>query len=108
MTSPSPAPAVLVVPQAVAGVAQELAGLATALSEDADNCRVAAGALSAALDGEDGWAAGAAGRAWADLGEVLAQQAAALAQTLSAAVQAYLDEDDRLAGRVAGGDERPR
>jgi hypothetical protein len=108
MTSPSPADSVLVHPQALAALADELTGLATELLDDADRCRVAAGSLSTALDGQEGWSAGAAGTAWAGLEEVLAERAAALAQTVSGAVQAYLDEDARIAGRMGRPREMPR
>lgn len=108
MTSPSPAEPVLVRPQALGALAGELSGLATELSGDADRCRVAAGWLSAALEGEDGWSAGAVATAWADLEEVLAARTEALAQTVSGAVQAYLDEDARLAGWTGRRRELPR
>ncbi len=98
MTSPSPADLVLVRPEALAALAGELTGLATELLDDADRCRAAAGALSRALDGEEGWSAGAAGTAWAELGEVIAGRTAALAQTVEGAARAYLEEDARRAG----------
>ena len=107
MTSPSPVDLVLVRPQALVALAGELAFLATELLDDADRCRVAAGALSTALDGEEGWSAGAAGTHWARLGEVLAERTAALARTVDGAVLAYLDEDARRAGWM-GRRELPR
>jgi hypothetical protein len=108
MTSPSPADLVLVHPEALASLAGELTGLATELLDDADRCRAAAGSLSTALDGEEGWSAGAAGTAWAGLGEVLAERTSALAQTVDGAVQAYVDEDARLAGWMGRRPETPR
>lgn len=108
MSSPSPADAVLVQPAGVVAFAAELTGLAAELSDDADGCRVAAGSLSAALDGVQGWRAGAAATAWAALEDVLAGQAAALGRTLEAVVQAYLAEDARLAGGIGAHRQPPR
>lgn len=108
MTSPSPPDSVLVHPQALAALADELTVLATELFDDADLCRGAAGSLSAALDGEEGWNAGAAATAWAALEEVLAEQTSAMARTVSGAVQAYLDEDARIAGWMGRRREMPR
>ena len=103
MSSPTPADTVLVRPEAVTALAGELAALAAELSADADLCRVSAGMLSAALDGDEGWTAGAAATAWAGLEELLAEQTAAVAATLTAAVQAYLAEDARIAGGIGSG-----
>jgi len=108
MTSPSPADLVLVRPEALAALAGELTGLATELFDDADRCRAAAGSLSTALDGEEGWSAGAAGAAWAELGEVLAGRTAALAQSVDGAARAYVDEDARRAGWMGRRRETPR
>jgi hypothetical protein len=108
MTSPSRADSVLVQPAALASLADELTGLAAQFHDDADRCRVAAGSLSTALDGEEGWRAGAAATAWAALEEVLAERTSALAQTLSGAVRAYLDEDARIAGEMGRRRELPR
>ena len=108
MSSPSPPDAVLVEPAAVTAYATELSGLAAELSDDADGCRVAAGSLSAALDGVQGWRAGAAVTAWAALEDVLAERATALARTLEAVVQAYLAEDARLAGGIGAHRQPPR
>jgi hypothetical protein len=109
MSSPTTAETVLVRLEAVTALAGELAALAAELSDDADRCRSAAGALSTALDGDEGWTAGAAATAWAGLEELLAEQTAALAATLTAAVQAYLDEDARIAGGIGSGrPEMPR
>jgi hypothetical protein len=106
MSSPTPADTVLVRPEAVTALAVELSALAAELSDDAEHCRAAAGSLSTALDGDDGWTAGAAATAWAGLEEVLAERTAALARTLTAAVQAYLEADARIAIGIDSG--RPR
>ncbi|TQN37744.1 hypothetical protein FHU33_4410 [Blastococcus colisei] len=108
MTSPSPPDVVVVQPAAVTALAVELTGLAAELLDDADGCREAAGSLSAALEGNQGWTAGAAATAWARLEEVLAEQTTALSRTLAAAVEAYLDEDARIAGRIGDGRRPPR
>jgi hypothetical protein len=106
MSSPRPAEAVVVRPEAVASLADELSALAAELSEDAEHCRASAGHLSAALDGPEGWTAGAAATAWGGLENLLAEQAAALARVMHDAVQAYLAEDARIAGGMTAG--RPR
>jgi hypothetical protein len=103
MSSPTSADTVLVRPEAVTGLASELASLAAELYADADRCRVGAGGLSTALDGHEGWTAGAAATAWAGLEELLAEQAAALARTLTAAVDAYAAADTRIAEGIDPG-----
>ena len=109
MSSPAPADALLLRPEAVAALAGELTALAAELADDADLCRAGAGALSSALDGHEGWTAGAAATAWAGLEEVLAEQTVALAGTLTAAVQASLAADARIAtGIGVGRPEMPR
>ena len=108
MTSPSPADPILVRPRALAALADELTDLATDLLDDADCCRAAAGSLSAALDGAEGWTAGAAGSAWARVEEVLAERTSALARTVDDAVRAYLGEDARLAAWMGRRREMPR
>lgn len=108
MSSPSPPAVVSVRPEAVDGLASELTALATELRTDADLCRVAGGQVSTALEGTPGWTAGAAATAWAGLQDVLADRAAALAQTLAAAGQAYLDHDARTAGGIGGPRRLPR
>jgi hypothetical protein len=106
MSSPSPADVVLVRPEAVTSLAGELTALAAELYDDVDHCRVAAGSLSTALDGDDGWTAGAAATAWSTLEDVLAERTVALAQTATAAVQTYLDQDARIAGDIRPGEPR--
>ena len=108
MTSPTTPDLVLVRPEALASLAGELTGLAGELLDDADRCRAAAGSLSTALDGEEGWSAGATGTAWAGLEEVLARRTAALAQTVDGAVRSYLDADARRAGWIGRRRETPR
>jgi hypothetical protein len=103
MSSPGPAEPIVLEPGAVTELAAELRSLAAELSGDAETCRSAAGSFSAALDGGEGWRASAVATAWAGLEEVLARQADALAGTLTAAVQAYLDEDAGLAAELAAG-----
>ncbi|MFD2091665.1 hypothetical protein [Blastococcus deserti] len=97
---PTPPGPVVVRPEAVTGLAGELTLLAAELSDDAHRCRAAAGSLTVALDGEEGWSAGAAAIAWARLEEVLAERTAALAETLAAAAGAYVAEDARLAAGI--------
>ena len=108
MSSPSPADALLLRPDAVTAFADELTALAAELLDDVDSCRGAAGSVSRALDGDDGWTAGAAATAWAGLEEVLAEQTAALARTMTGAVQAYLDHDAGIAGGIGGQPRGPR
>ena len=105
MSTPLPADALLLRPDAVLALAGELTALAAELHDDADSCRGAAGSVARALDGHDGWAAGAAATAWAGLGRVLAERTAALARTVAGAVQASLDHDARIAGGI---DAQPR
>ncbi|RBY77863.1 hypothetical protein DQ239_09015 [Blastococcus sp. TF02-09] len=85
-------------PEALDALADELAGLASALATDGDHCRAAAGALDAALGGREGAAAGAVATAWADLAGVLADGTAAVAGTVRAAASAYRCTDEELAG----------
>jgi hypothetical protein len=100
MSSPGPAEVVVVRPEAVTALADELTALATELSDDADRCRAGAASLSGALEGDEGWAAGAAATAWAGLEEVLAERTASLAETLTGAVRAYVAEDEWLAATI--------
>lgn len=107
MSSPSP-DAVLLRPDAVIALADELTALSAELHDDADRCRGAAGSFSRALDGDDGWTAGAAATAWAGLGEVLAERTAALARAVAGAVQAALDHDAGIAGGIGTPPRGPR
>ena len=94
------APRISVHPEALAALADELAGLASALAVDGDRCRSAAGALDTALGGREGAAAGAVASAWADLAGALADGTAAVAGTVRSAATAYRGADEDLAGRI--------
>jgi hypothetical protein len=85
-------------PDAVEALAIELGALAAELTEDAELARSAAASFPVALDGHEGWAAGATAVAWACLYAVLAARTSALSGTLSAAAAAYVAEDAALAG----------
>ena len=52
-------------PDAVGGLATELTALAAELHDQAGLCRSTADSLHSALEGHEGWTAGAAGTAWA-------------------------------------------
>jgi hypothetical protein len=86
---------------AVAALAAELSALAADLEDDAALCGGTAGALSAALPGEAGWAAADAGTAWAGFTGLLAARTRAVAGTLAAAVDSYRAADRALAERLA-------
>jgi hypothetical protein len=100
MSMPTPASRFTIEPAAVEALAAELGALAAQLSGDADAARSAAAAFHVALDGEEGWSAGAAATAWASVEDILARRTGALADTLLAAVTAYRAEDVALAERV--------
>jgi hypothetical protein len=85
---------------AIDGLADELAGLATELTDDALLCRSTAVSLGAALGGEAGERAGAAGTGWGTLLDLVAQHTGDLAGTLRAAVDSYRLTDATLADRV--------
>ena len=89
-------------PDAVGGLATELAALAAELHDEARLCRSTAVSLRSALDGQEGWTAGAAGTAWAALLRVLADRSSAVSATLTAAMTAYRLEDATLAGQIGG------
>lgn len=95
------APRISVHLEALTALADELAGLASALATDGDRCRSAAGALDTALGGREGAAAGAVATAWADLAGALADGTAAVAGTVRAAAAAYRGADDELAERFS-------
>jgi hypothetical protein len=91
---------------AVQGLADELAGLSSALTDDQQLCSVAAGSLWSALEGTPGYWASAAGTGWAGVLGLLAERSGAVATTLSAVCEAYrraeaqrTDELDVLLGR---------
>lgn len=103
MSHPLPGGSFTVVPDGLTALADELATLAAALTEDADRARSAAAALPEALGGPEGWSAGATATAWACLYDLLAGRTSALAGALRAAVAAYLAEDTALAGSFGSG-----
>lgn len=107
MSHPLPGESFTVVPDGVAALADELASLAAELTDDVERARSAAACFPEALGGQEGWAAGATATSWACLYEVMAARTSALAGTLTAAVAAYLAEDDWLAGSLGSG-RRPR
>lgn len=85
---------------AIDTLAAELGGLAANLAGEAQLCRSTAVSLGTAVSGGAGERAGAAGSGWATALELLGQQTAALATTLSAAVDSYRMADATLADRV--------
>ena len=105
MSHPLPGTSFTVVPDAVTALADELAILAVQLTEDVARTRSAAGSFPEALEGHEGWAAGATATSWAGLCDVLASRTGALAGTLRAAVAAYVAEDAALAGSFRSGPE---
>jgi hypothetical protein len=107
MSHPLPGESFTVVPDGVAALADELATLAAQLTEDIERTRSAATCFPEALGGIEGWTASTTATAWACLYEVMATRTRALAGTLTAAVAAYVAEDDRLAGSF-GSARRPR
>jgi hypothetical protein len=100
MSHPLPDASFTVRPDEVDALAAELGVLAAELADDAGRVRSAAASFPAALDGHEGWAAGATATAWARLQDILAARAAALGDTLTAAAAAYRAEDASLAGRT--------
>ena len=103
MSHPLPGEAFTVVPDGLQALADELAALAAALTEDVERARSAAACFPEAFGGQEGWAAGATATAWACLYEVMAARTSALAGTLTAAVAAYLAEDAWLASSFGSG-----
>jgi hypothetical protein len=103
MSHPLPGESFTVVPDGLQALADELATLAAALSEDVGQARSAARCFPEAFDGHEGWAAGATATAWACLYEVMAARTSALAGTLTAAVAAYVAEDSWLASSLGSG-----
>jgi hypothetical protein len=85
---------------AIDAMADELAGLATELIAEADLCRSTAVSLGAAVTGEVGHRAGAAGTAWGTLIDLVAQRTGALAATLHRAVDSYRLADAALSDRL--------
>jgi hypothetical protein len=89
---------------AVAGLADELVSLAAELDEDARLCRSVAAPITAALGGSEGWRAGTVATGWAAVTAAVAEQAAAVAGTLRAAVDGYRATDVALADRICAPD----
>jgi hypothetical protein len=85
---------------AVSALAAELAALAAELDDDAGCCRSTVARLAAALSADEGWAAAAAGMAWAALVRLVAARTHAVAATLAAAVDSYRAVDAALADRI--------
>lgn len=85
---------------AVSALSAELDALAGELDEQTRSCRSAAASLFAALPGEEGLTAGAAGGTWAALLAALADRTAVVSGVLRSSVEAYRAEDATLAGRI--------
>ena len=85
---------------AVEVLAAELSALAGELDDQARSCRSAASSFFAALPGEQGLTAGAAGGTWAVLLAALTDRTAAVSGVLRTSVDAYRAEDVALAGRI--------
>ena len=91
----------------VQALAAELAALAAELDDESDLCRSTARLLSAALDGHEGWTAGATATAWGSLTAVLAARTAAVASTLTGAAAAYRAADAALSEGIGSPGPRP-
>jgi hypothetical protein len=87
-------------PDGLTALADELAALAAALTQDVDQARSAAAAFPEAFGGLEGFSAGATATAWACLYDVLACRTSSLAGALRAAAAAYLAADAELAGSL--------
>lgn len=103
MSHPLPGASFAVSPAGVTALADELTILAADLAGDVERIRSAAACLPSALEGPEGWSAGATATSWALLCDVMAGRAGALAQMLTTAVAAYLAEDAALAGSARPG-----
>ncbi len=95
---------------ALEALAGELTALAGELSDDAERCSSAAGALHAGLSGDEGLTATCAATAWSALTSALADATRAVAATLVAAVTAYraaeatrAEQHRATSSRVRGG-----
>jgi hypothetical protein len=86
---------------AVEALAAELGALSAELSDDAALCRSAAGSLSAALSGNEGWEASSAATAWAVLCDVVAGRCGSVAGILGAAIASYREADADLATGIS-------
>ena len=85
---------------AVAALAAELAALAAELDGESDLCRSTAASLSAALEGHEGWTAGATVTAWGSLAALVAARTSAVAITLTGAAAAYRAADAALSDGI--------
>ena len=85
---------------AVEVLAAELSALAGELDDQARSCRSAASSFFAALPGEQGLTAGAAGGTWTALLIALTDRTAVVSGVLRTSVDAYRAEDVALAGRI--------
>jgi hypothetical protein len=85
---------------AIDAMADELAGLATELVAEAALCRSTAVSLGAAVTGDVGHRAGAAGIGWGTLIDLVAQRTGALATTLHEAVDSYRLVDAAISDRL--------
>ena len=85
---------------AVAALAAELGTLAGELDDQTRSCRSVTPSLFAALSGDEGLTAGAAGTTWAAVLGALADRTTAVSAVLRASVDAYRAEDAALAGRI--------
>jgi hypothetical protein len=94
---------IAVEPDVVEGLAAELSALAAELADDAALCRSTAISLDAALGGQEGWTAGAAGTGWAALAQVVADRADAVAASLVAAMAAYRAAEATISEQIAPG-----
>lgn len=103
MSDPLPGGPITIAPDGVTALADELARLAAELAGGVDRIRSAAASFPVALEGHEGWAAGATATAWAQLCGLMTDRTSALAQVLTAAVAAYLAEDAALAQAVGAG-----
>ena len=103
MSDPLAGESFTVVPDAVAALADELSSLAAELAGDVEQIRAAAGWFPAALEGHEGWAAGATATSWALLCDLVAIRTRGLGEVLTAAVTAYLAEDALLAASFGRG-----
>lgn len=85
---------------AVQAMADELAGLARELDDEAALCRSTSASIATALPGEEGWAAAEAATVWSDLTAAVADRCRAVGVLLSAAVESYRATDAALARRI--------
>lgn len=85
----------------VQALADELAGLAGELDDEAALCRSTSASFTTALTGEEGRSAAEAAMAWSGLTAAVADRCRAVGVLLSAAIDSYREMDDALAARIA-------